>query len=165
MVNLHSIYGNNLFLKKAYKSSKYFTMIASVIIDLMMAILIIEIFSIRQDYAVLKVFGLMCLFTLAIRPIVCWPFNKLNIKLFLTKAIFSEIEHYLCVFNTELTADNTGCYDDYLLEAAFNESLDCKMRILASMQYARFVHIIEVNPAMDRVFLTAWHNVLNSAVI
>jgi hypothetical protein len=160
MVDLETNYGNNLFSKKVYKSSKFIPIIASVIIDLIMAILIVAIFGIRQDYAILKVFGLMYLFRLAIRPIAEWPFNKLNIEFFLSKAVTSEIDHYLRVFNTGLTDDNSGCYEDYLLEAAFNESLDCKMRILAAIQYTKFVNLIEIRPKMDRVFLDAWRKVV-----
>lgn len=160
MVNLEAIYGDKLFSKKPHKSSKFIPIIADVMIDLITAYFIVEIFGIRQDYAFLKVLGVMYLFGFIIRPIVRWPFGKLNNKLFLSKAVTSEIDHYLRTFNTGLTYSNSGCYEDYLLEAAFNESLDCKMRTLAAMQYANFVTLISLVPIADRIYYNAWLKVV-----
>jgi len=156
MISLAAIYGEKLFYrKKAYKKVKYIPFIASVIFDFVLAYAIVEIFEIKWNYAFIKVYGLLFLYAL-LRPIIAWPIDRLNYKLFLKPAIVSEIEHYLHVFNMQLNDDNSCAYEDYLLSAAFDESQDTKMRVLAAMTYAAVVNIITLYPRMDGVFYNAW---------
>jgi hypothetical protein len=160
MVNLKAIYGEKLFSRKGYKREKFIPIIANVIVVLITAYLIVEVFRIRQDYALIKLLGLIYLMSLIINPIITWPFDRLNNRLFFGKAVYSEIEHYFCTLNTRLYNENDACYEDYLLEAAFNESLDCKMRILAAMQYAKYVAFISIVPKAERVYYHAWEQVV-----
>jgi hypothetical protein len=163
MINLEAIYGEKLFSRKGYKRTKFIPIIANGIVDLITAYLIVEIFRIRQDYAFIKILGLLYLMALIINPIIIWPFDKLNNRLFFGQAVKSEVEHYLRTFNIGLYNENSACYDDYLLEAAFNESLDCKMRILAAMQYTKYVNLISIVPKAERVYYHAWEQVVQNS--
>jgi hypothetical protein len=156
MTSLAAIYGEKLFYrKKAYKKAKYIPFIAAVIFDFVLAYAIVEIFEIKWNYAFLKVYGLLLLYGL-VKPMIAWPIDKLNDKLFLKPAIVSEIEHYLHVFNMQLNDDNSGAYEDYLLSAAFDESQSSKVKVLAAMTYAGVVNIITLNPRMDGIYYNAW---------
>lgn len=155
MVNLKAVYGDLIFSKDLYKSSKYIPNIAETILYFVLAYAIVEIFNIKGDYAFLKVYGVMFLFGL-FKPILAWPIYKLNDKLFFRKAVISEVEHYLHTFNVRLKDDNSTCYEDYLLEAAFDESLDSKMRVLAAMQYMRVMVLMQMAPRMDGFYYNVW---------
>ena len=156
MLTLAQIYGDKIFYrKKAYKKSIYIPFITNVIFDFVLAYAIVEIFEIKWNYAFIKVYGLLLLYGL-VKPIVAWPINKLNDKLFLKPAIISEIEHYLGVFNMQLDDDNSCTYDDYLLSAAFDESQGSKMQVLAAMTYGTVVSAITLYPRMDGVYYDAW---------
>ena len=156
MISLAAIYGEKLFhRKKAYKKTRYFPFIAGVIFDFALAYAIVELFEIKWSYAFIKVYGLLLLYGL-LKPIIAWPIDKLNDKLFLKPAIVSEIEHYLRVFNMQLNDDNSSVYEDYLLSAAFDESQGSKMQVLAAMTYAEVVNMITLNPRMDGIYYNAW---------
>lgn len=156
MISLAAIYGEKLFYpKRAYKRAKYIPFIAAFIFDLVLAYAIVEIFKIKWNYAFIKVYGLLLLYGL-VKPMIAWPINKLNDKLFLKPAIVSEIEHYLHVFNMQVNDDNSSAYEDYLLSAAFDESQGSKMQVLAAMTYAGVVNIITLNPRMDGIYYNAW---------
>jgi hypothetical protein len=156
MISLAEIYGEKIFYrKKAYKNAKYIPFIAGIIFDFVLAYAIVEIFEIKWNYAFIKVYGLLLLYAL-VKPIVAWPIDKLNDKLFLKPAIVPEIEHYLRVFNMRLNDDNSGAYEDYLLSAAFDESQASKMQVLAAMTYAGVINIMDLNPSMDGIYYKAW---------
>ena len=141
--------------KRHIRKRGIFLLIASVIFDLVLAYGIVEIFEIKWNYAFIKVYGLLLLYDL-LRPMIAWPIDKLNYKLFLKSAIVSEIEHYLRVFNIQLNDDNSCAYEDYLLSAAFDESQGTKMQVLAAMTYAGVINLITLNPRMGGVYYNAW---------
>ncbi len=153
---LASVYGEKIFYRKeAYNKAKYIPFIGGVILDFGLAYAIVEIFQIKWEYAFVKVYGLLFLCEL-VKPIIAWPIEKLNDKLFLKPAMISEINHYLRVFNVRLNDDNSGAYEDYLLSAALDESQGSKIQVLAAMIYATVVNIITLNPRMDGIYYDAW---------
>jgi len=68
--------------------------------------------------------------------------------------------HYLHALNVKLNDNNCTCYEDYLREEAFDESLDPKMRVLAAIQYARIANAMEMVPRLDGVLYSAWLDVV-----
>jgi hypothetical protein len=124
------------------------------------AYIIVKIFGIRWDYAVLKMYGILVLYDIA-RPVLMWPITKLNYSVFLKRVILSEMNHYLRVFNTTLNDDSTYTYDTYLLEAAFDETEDVKMRVLAAINYGAVVDIMSKEPKMDSIYWRVWCEALS----
>ena len=157
MVNLGAVYGDKIFPREAYSKTSLFPSVADLVFDIILAYAILNIFNITVEYAFLKIYGLLLLYEVAIKPTGMWIVNKINDNLFHRKVIISEVDHYLHVFKIRL--GDAGTYEDYLLNAAFDESLEPKMRVLAAMQYARVVASIEVAPRMDGVFYDAWSEV------
>jgi len=164
MISLVEVYGDKLYNRKeAYKKSKYIPYISAFIWDIVVAIVAVKIFEINWDYAIIKVYGILFIYSLA-KPIMTWPLDKLNYKMFLKDALILEMRHYLRVFNITLSEDNMCTYDDYLLSASFNNTLEDKEKVLAAITYAGVVHQMATNPRMDSVYYNAWSDTISEYI-
>ncbi len=145
MINLRNVYGDKIFNRKiAYRKSQYIPFIANLILDAIVAIFIIWIFGINWEYAFLKVFGTLQIYGV-LKLIYEFLFDFINYRLFLKKAIASEIRHYLGVFNINLNWNEVDTYDDLLLESAFNEKLPLELRILAGINYGTVIDAMSMS--------------------
>jgi len=156
MINLANTYGDNLFRRNTvYKNVGYFGIISNIIVSLIFAYFIVRMFDVQWDYAVFKVWFILFLID-SVKGILSWVFNKINYHVNIKQAVESEIRHYLRVFKSPLNEENSGCIEDYLLEAAFDESLDRKMNILAAMNYTSVVCLMSVDPKWDGYYYKGW---------
>jgi len=156
MINLAAMYGDQIFRRKeAYKNAKILTYVFSLIIDLIVAFIIVKVFDIQWEYSILKVYAILIIFGF-IKSILSWPIDWLNYILFIKEAMTSEINHYFHVFKILLHDDNSSTYDDYLLSAAFDNSIDKRLNILAAFTYAGIVNKYSTEPRMESMYYRAW---------
>src|SRR5437870_4234660 len=57
--------------------------------------------------------------------------------------------HFLSVFKTKVNWDEVGTYDDFLLEAAFNETLSGDLRVLLAINYGTIVDTMTLSPHFE----------------
>ncbi len=135
MINLQKIYGDRIFNRKAaYRKAQYIPFIYGFMIDMVVAFAIIWFFEIEWNYAFIKVYGILLCYDL-LKYIFSSFSDYLNYKLWLRKAIASEIRHYLEIFSGNVNWREIATYDDFLLECTFNENLANDLRVLAAINY------------------------------
>jgi hypothetical protein len=79
--------------------------------------------------------------------------DVVNYRLVLKSVMASEIRHYLNVFKKKDNWHEVGTYDDFLIEAAFNENLSVNMRVLAAMNYGTIASMMSFIPRFeDRLY-------------
>jgi len=61
----------------------------------------------------------------------------------------NEMKHYLSVFNRDVNLHEVGTYDDFLLEAAFNQTLPADLRVLAGINYGTVVDTMALSPRLE----------------
>ena len=149
MINLRAVYGNKLFDRKAsYANARYIPFVAGLLLDMVIALAIICVFDVNWDYAFLKVYGLLFLCGV-LKYIFSSLIDTLNYRLIVKDAMASEMKHYLHVLNGNVNWDEVGTYDDFLLEAAFNEALPENLRVLAAINYGTIVDAMALDPNFE----------------
>jgi hypothetical protein len=149
MINLKAMYGDKLFeVKKAYRNTQFIPIATGFMIDIFVAWVIVSVFDISWDLAVVKVFLILLLFGI-LKHIFSRLIGLLNFKLVLKKAMASEMRHYLKVFNKNVFWDRIATYDDFLLGAAYNITLDPEMRVLAGMLYGAKAAEMSITPSLE----------------
>ena len=127
----------------------------------MTAYAILALFDIRWEHSFIKICGLLLLIDF-IRSIKSWAVNKLNYEFNIKQLIKFEVEHYLRVFNLPFNDENSGCVEDYLLEAAFDKSLDSHMNILAAINYTQIICLMSIDSKWDGYYYKGWLDVVNT---
>jgi hypothetical protein len=156
MINLAAYYGDTIFKREtAYNTLQIYNWVINVILDLIRAYIVVKVFEIHWDYATLKVW-LIIITVGFVKGIIKSPLDWINYCIFMKKAMKSEINHYLRVYNIKLTDDNSSTYDDFTLDAAFSPELDIKLRILAAFNYGGFASVFKTNPRLESMYNRAW---------
>lgn len=149
MINLRSFYGDKIFDRKAsYANARYIPFLGSLLLDFVLAWVIIRVFRVDWDYAFVKVYGILLLFGL-LKYVFTSVVDSLNYRLTVKNAMAIEMKHYLSVFNRNVNWHEVGTYDDYLLEAAFNQALPVDLRVLAGINYGTVVDTMALNPRFE----------------
>jgi hypothetical protein len=149
MINLKGIYGNKIFDRKAsYRNARYIPFIANILLDLILAWVIVYVFDIDWDYAFVKVYLILLLFGV-LKYIFTSIFDAINYRLTLKNAMSKEMHHYLTVFDSNVNWDEIGTYDDFLLEAAFNETHPTNLRVLAAINYGVVADAMRLSPHFE----------------
>lgn len=160
MVNLAQYYGSKFFHRMhVYKNVGYLPVTAKIIASIISVYIIIDVFNVHWEYAFLKVCGLLVCLEMG-KSAAVFIANKINYSLFVKKAVDEEVRHYLHVFNVPLTDDNSGCVEDYLLDASFNKSLEPSMNVLAAINYASVVNMMSFESQFNRYYYNAWLNAI-----
>jgi hypothetical protein len=160
MVNLKSYFGEKIFDRKAaYKKPIYLPHIISICLDLMAAVIIVKIFDIKQDYAILKVFGLLFVIVF-VKTLLEVPIKKIFYKSYFVGPMASEMNHYLRVIDMNIDEYNSYAYEDYLGWAALNPTLDPDIRVLAGINYGVVVDMMASNPDMETIINYTWAETL-----
>ncbi len=156
MISLQAIYDNKLFnQKRAYMSSWYVRFVGGIGISIIAAYAVINFFDLGMEHAFLKIIFFLCIFDLT-KTLLSYVFNKINYRMTMKDTIEGEVRHYLRVFGLPLNDENSGCVEDYLLEAAFDHRLDRNMNVLAAINYAQVVGIMSIDHKWDRYYYDAW---------
>lgn len=149
MINLRNIYGDKIFDRKAfYRNARNIPFVSSLLLDFILAWVIIRIFHVNWEYAFIKIYGILLLFG-ALKYAFTSMVDGLNYRLTVKHAIAAEMKHYLSVFNCNVNWDEVGTYDDFLLEAAFNQALPTDLRILAGINYGTVVDVMSLSPRFE----------------
>jgi len=149
MINRRAIYGNKLFDRKAsYKNARYIPFVADVLLDLILAWAIVRVFRVGWDYAFVKVYMILLLYGV-LKYIFTSTVDALNYRLAVKNVMTDEMKHYLTVFNRNVNWDEVGTYDDFLLEAAFNETLPIDLRVLAGINYGTVLDAMALSPHFE----------------
>ena len=149
MINLRNVYGDKIFDRKAsYRNARYIPFMGSLLLDFILAWIIIRIFHVDWEYAFFKVYGILLL-----SGVLKYAFTSmvdgLNYRLAVKDAMAAEMKHYLSVFNHNVNWHEVGTYDDFLLEAAFNEALPTDLRVLAGINYGTVVDTMALSPRFE----------------
>ena len=98
MIDLRNVYGDKIFDRKtSYKNARYIPLVGSLFLDFILAWIIIRIFHVNWEYAFIKVYGILLLFSIlqyAFTAII----NGLNYHITVKGAMAAEMKHYLSVF-------------------------------------------------------------------
>lgn len=149
MINLRRVYGNALFDRKvSYRNGRYIPFAASLLLDILIGWAIVRVFDVNWNYAFIKVYAILLLYGI-LKHIFSSLIDFLNYRLAIKPAMVSEIRHYLKVFGSNVNWDEVGTYDDFLLEAAFNETLSTDLRVLAAINYGTIVDAMSLNPHFE----------------
>ena len=142
MVNLKAIYGEQIFDRKASsRSARFIPFLSGILVDLIIAWTIVRVFHVSWDYAVIKVYAILCLFGI-LKYILSYLIDLLNYKLVMKDAFQSEIRHYLRLFGGKVDWNGIATYDDFLLSAAFSKTLSPDLRVLAALNYGTIVGLV-----------------------
>lgn len=152
MVNLKAMYGNRLFARNEVFKPTMFLRVVNLVIVNMIAVFAITTFL---DLAFGVVLSVLVIFGIA-QALTGWVVDVLTYRFNMKKLIEVEVRHYLETFKVPLDDDNSGCVEDYLLEAAFDPSLNHEMNILAAMNYTSVICLMSVQPKWDRYYYNAW---------
>jgi hypothetical protein len=156
MISLQAIYGDKLLnQKRAYKFSSYIGFFGNIVISIIAAYAVIKFFDLRMEHAFWKVIFILGIFELT-KTLLAYLFNKFNYHMTMKDTIEGEVRHYLRVFGLPFDDENSGCVEDYLIEAAFDHRLDRNMNVLAAINYAQVVGIMSIDPKWDRYYYDAW---------
>lgn len=149
MINLANVYGDKIFdRKKSYKNARYIPFVGSLLLDVILAWVIIRIFRVNWEYAFIKVYGILLLFSILEYAFTAM-IDVLNYRFTVKDAIAAEMKHYLPVFNRNVNWHEIGTYDDYLLEAAFSQALPTDLRVLAGINYGTVVQTTALSPRFE----------------
>ena len=142
MVNLKAIYGEQIFDRKAsYRNGAFIPFVASILIDVIIAWGIVQVFHVSWDYAFIKVYAILFLFGI-LKYILSYLIDLLNYKLVMKDAFQSEIRHYLRLFGGKVDWNGIATYDDFFLSAAFSKTLSPDLRVLAALNYGTIVGLV-----------------------
>jgi hypothetical protein len=146
MIDLKTIYGNKIFDRKAsYRNTRYIPFVANLLLDFFLAWAIVRIFHVDWEYAFIKVYAILLLYGV-LKYAITSTVDALNYRLAVKSAMAAEMEHYLSVFNRSVNWHEVGTYDDFLLEAAFNQALTADLRVLAGINYGTIVDTMALSP-------------------
>ncbi|MBI5493281.1 MAG: hypothetical protein HY893_10170 [Deltaproteobacteria bacterium] len=163
MINLKEKYGDKIFnRKKSYRLAGYTGYMAGVVYSLFFALLIVKIFDIEWDYAVLKVFAIMLAFDF-FREVMGWPLSRLHYEFFVKPVVAEEMRHYLNVLTSEgikIDNHNSATYDDFLLFSSYAPTLSPDMKVLSAFNYGIVTGLYSVNPSMDGRYYNIWCGVV-----
>ncbi len=149
MINLRNVYGDKIFDRKAsYGNARYIPFIGSLLLDFVLAWVIIRVFQVGWEYAFIKVYGILLLFGV-LKYVFTSMVDGLNYRLTVKNAMAAEMRHYLSVFNRNVNWHEVGTYDDFLLEAAFNQALPADLRVLAGINYGTVVGTMALSPRFE----------------
>ncbi|MGD0232709.1 MAG: hypothetical protein ABSC19_20545 [Syntrophorhabdales bacterium] len=149
MIDLRAVYGNKLFDRKAsYGNARYIPLIVSLALDILITLIILKVFDVSWDYAFVKVYGLLMLYEL-VKYVSRSMVGFLNYRLVVKHGLASEIRHYLSLFKSNVNWGEVGTYDDFLLEAAFSDTLSADLRALAAINYGNVVGAITLDPHFE----------------
>ena len=149
MINLRAVYGNNIFDRKAsYRNARYIPFVASLLLDLMLAWAIVRIFHVDWEYSFVKVYAILLLYGV-LKYVFTSMIDAVNYRLAVKNAVAAEMKHYLSVFNRNVNWREVGTYDDFLLEAAFNQALSTDLRVLAGIKYGTVVDTMALSPRFE----------------
>lgn len=70
------------------------------------------------------------------------------------------MKHYLNLFKNDVDWDDIGCYEDFLLEASFSETLSDDLKVLAGMQYTAVIAGIMINSRLDSRYYKIYNEVV-----
>ena len=148
MIILKQLYGDKLYSPKLPRYVGYAPYVIHFILQMILAWGVVKIFDVSWDYAFIKVFVLIELFGF-LRFLVNFYYKKF-IYLIIGKKLFtSQMKHYMKLFSKDVNWDDIGCYEDFLLEAAFSKTLPDDMKVLAAMNYASFIDSMNRDPMID----------------
>ena len=120
----------------------------SLLFDVILAWVIIHIFRVNWEYAFIKVYGILLLFSILEYAFTAM-IDVLNYGFTVKDAMAAEMQHYLSVFNRNVNWDEVATYDDFLLEAAFNQTLPPDLRVLAGINYGTVVDAMALSPRFE----------------
>ena len=129
--------------------------LVSIVISTVATYVVIEFFDLRWEHAFWKVILIFIVFDLT-KSLLAYLLGKINYHITIKDTIEGEVRHYLRVFGLPLDDENSGCVEDYLIEAAFDNRIDRNMNILAAMNYTSVVSIMSIDPKWDRYYYDAW---------
>lgn len=163
MINLMGKYSDRLFnRKKSYRFAGYISYMTGMVYSFVVALLIVNIFDVEWDYAVLKVFAIVFAFDF-LREAVRWPFSRLQYEFFAKPVIAEEMIHYLDVFTAEgikLDDHNSATYDDFLLFSSYHPLLSPDMRVLAAINYGTVISLYSVESSIAERYYKVWCGVV-----
>ncbi len=149
MINLRNVYGDKIFDRKAsYRNARYIPFMGSLLLDFILAWVITRVFQIDWEYAFIKVYGILLLFGF-MKYAFSSMVDGLNYRLAVKDDMAAEMKHYLSVFNRNVNWHDVGTYDDFLLEAAFNQALPTDLRVLAGINYGTVVDTMALSPRFE----------------
>jgi hypothetical protein len=149
MINLRNVYGNKIFDRKAsYRNAPYIPFLGSLLLDIILSWVVIRTFQVDWEYAFIKVYAILLLFGV-LKYSFTSMVDSLNYQFTVKDAMAAEMKHYLSVFNQNVDWHEVGTYDDFLLEAAFNQALPTDLRVLAGINYGTVLDTMAVSPRFE----------------
>ena len=149
MINLRNTFGDEIFNRKeSYRNRRYIPFVGSLFLDFILAWVVIRIFHVDWEYALVKVYSILLLFGF-LKYVFTSMVDGLNYRFAVKDAMAAEMKHYLSVFNLNVNWDEVGTYDDFLLEAAFNQALSTDLRVLAGINYGTVAEVMSFSPRFE----------------
>ncbi len=152
MIDLRTVYGNKIFNRKAsYKNTRCIPFMANLLLDFILAWAIVYIFHVDWNYGFVKVYAILLLYGV-LKYAFTSTVDALNYRLAVKDAMAAEMKHYLSVFDRNVNWHEVGTYDEFLLEAAFNQALPTDLRVLAGINYGTVVDTMALSPRFESRF-------------
>jgi len=149
IVNLKSIYGQQLFDRnKAYGNPFYFNLFANLLVGGLLAWVLVEVTEVMWEFALIKMFLLLELL-FVLRYIVIALISYAYYKAVSRRMLAQEMRHYLNLFIGHVEWDDIGWYDSLFLAAAFSDTLEDKLKILAAISYGNITATTSLVPQLD----------------
>jgi hypothetical protein len=123
-------------------------LVTSVLLDIAIAWAIVRVFDVSWDYAFIKVYAILLLYGI-LKYVFSSSIDFLNYRLAIKNAIAFEIRHYLSVFKNNVNWNEVGTYEDFLLEAAFSETLSPNLRVLGAINYGAIANMMSLSPRLE----------------
>ena len=149
MIHLINLYGNKIFnRKKAYKNSRYAPILETIIYDLIFTFLFIEAFEVNWEYAFFKVWMILSVFSI-LKYAISSPVEFLTFNIFMKNCVISDMKHHLKLFKSKVNWDEIATYDQFLFDAAFNNSLSDDSKVLAAMNWGVITGLFQANSRFE----------------